>query len=455
MGPSDLGGRLIVLRDTLRTQLWLLPSVGVGLALGLGVGLPQLDARLGRDLPPWMTGYLFGGGASAARTVLGAIAGSLITVTSLTFSMTLVTLQLASSQFSPRLLRTFARDRFVQATLALFLATFIYALTVLRTIRSAGESREVFVPQIAVTTGFVLALVSVLALVLFLAHLARELRAETTLLRVHGEANETIRRVLPPRRFESVDVRPVSPPPEAVPLPAGASGFVLRMDESSLLSAAVEADVVLLIDCCPGSLLVAGTPMGAGWPRAATSFDADIELRLTRQVARAIRTGPERTAAHDVTYGLRQLIDVAVKALSPGINDPTTAVHALGHVSVLLCDLAGRQLGPRPLRDERGRVRVMLYQPNLADLLTMTLAQPLHYGAHDSAVLAQMFFLLRDLAWCATSDQRPAIAHQLEVLRAEAAGRQFGSREMARFDTLSKQVEQALAGRWAPAWTPS
>jgi uncharacterized membrane protein len=156
-----------------------------------------------------------------------------------------------------------------------------------------------------------------------------------------------------------------------------------------------------------------------------------------------------------VTYGLRQLIDVAVKALSPGINDPTTAVHALGHVSIVLCELAGRQLGPRPLRDERGDVRVMLYQPNIADLLTMTLVQPLHYGAHDSTVLAQMFFLLRDLAWHVSADQRPAITHQLEVLRAQAAGQRFGSKEMARFDMLSNQVEQALTGRWAPAWIPS
>ncbi|TXK43668.1 DUF2254 domain-containing protein [Nonomuraea sp. C10] len=441
--------------DMLRTQLWLLPSLGVGLALGLGVGLPRLDARLGPDVPSWAAPYLFGGGASAARAVLGAIAGSLITVTSLTFSMTVVALQLASSQFSPRLLRTFTRDRVVQSTLALFLATFTYTLTVLRTIRSPGESRDIFVPQIAVTTGFVLALVSVLALVLFLAHLARELRAETTLLRVHAEANETIHRVLPPRSSTSLDVKPVSPPPDTLPLRAGASGFVLRMDESSLLSAAVEADAVLLIDCCPGSLLVAGTPLGAGWPRAAGSFDTDVELRLTRQVAGAISTGPERTAAQDVTYGLRQLIDVAVKALSPGINDPTTAVHALGHVSIVLCELAGRQLGPRPLRDERGDVRVMLYQPNIADLLTMTLVQPLHYGAHDSTVLAQMFFLLRDLAWHVSADQRPAITHQLEVLRAQAAGQRFGSREMARFDMLSTQVEQALAGRWAPAWIPS
>ncbi|MER6008930.1 DUF2254 family protein [Nonomuraea angiospora] len=188
------------MRDTLRAQLWLLPSLGVGFAVALGVALPRLDAAIVHELPPWLTSFLFGGGASAARTVLDAIASSLITVTSLTFSLTVVTLQLASSQFSPRLLRSFTRDRFVQLTLALFVATFTYALTVLRSIRTAEDGQMMFVPQISVTTGFALALASVLALALFLAHLARAIRVETMLRKVHAEANDTLRRVLPPRR---------------------------------------------------------------------------------------------------------------------------------------------------------------------------------------------------------------------------------------------------------------
>ena len=144
------------LRDAVRTQLWPIPAIGIALAALVGVLLPRLDARIDDNLPPVAANYLFGGGAAAARAVLEAIAGSLITVTSLTFSLTVVTLQLASSQFSPRLLRTFSSDRFVQGTLALLLGTFTYALTVLRTVRTPADDQDLFVPQISVTLAFLL-----------------------------------------------------------------------------------------------------------------------------------------------------------------------------------------------------------------------------------------------------------------------------------------------------------
>lgn len=215
--------------DAVRTQLWPLPTFAVLIAVLLGIGLPELDRRIDADLTESVTVYLFGGGASAARTVLDAIASSLITVTALTFSLTVVTLQLASSQFSPRLLRTFSRDRFVHVTLALFLATFTYALTVLRTVRDPTEAQSLFVPQISVTVAFLLALASVVALVLFLAHLVREIRVETMLHNVHRAASSTMCRVLPQRDGgDPGGPAPLPVPPEsATALPAAESGFLV------------------------------------------------------------------------------------------------------------------------------------------------------------------------------------------------------------------------------------
>jgi len=178
LGASN---RVGVLRDALQTRLWPVPTVGVLIAVALGVLMPSVDTRVDDSLPPRLSAYLFGGGADAARTVLSAIGGSLITVTSLTFSLTVVTLQLASSQFSPRLLRTFSRDPFVHRTLALFLGTFAYSLVVLRTVRSTASGRPEFVPKISITVAVVLTLVSVFALVLFLDHLATQIRVETML----------------------------------------------------------------------------------------------------------------------------------------------------------------------------------------------------------------------------------------------------------------------------------
>lgn len=434
------------IRDAVRTQLWPLPALGVVVAAIAGVLLPRFDARVDDDLPPAVTDYLFGGGAAAARAVLGAIAGSLITVTSLTFSLTVVTLQLASSQFSPRLLRTFSSDRFVQATLAIFLGTFTYALTVLRTVRSAGFDQEVFVPQMAVTLAYLLAIASVLGLVLFLAHLARVIRVETMLANVHKDATDTVRRVLTPLRTSGAPEVPPCPPTDAVKVVAPSSGFLVQIDEPALLAAAVEAGAVLLIDRSPGGSLVAGTPIGLTWTVSGRAFDTDSLTRLRERIAKAVHTGNERTAAQDVGFGLRQLTDVATKALSPGINDPTTAVHALGHSAALLCELADRDLGPRLLHDDQHRIRVALHRPGFTDLLELAVSQPRRYGAADPDVLDRLFRLLDELAWTAPrNDGRHAISDQLSRLRTTTAAQDFDSTERAHLATLALQVERTLA----------
>ena len=193
-------GRAAHWLDALRTRLWPLPALAVVLAVVLGVALTAMDSAVDGHLPGNVGVFLFSGGPEAARSVLQAISGSLITVTSLTFSLTVVTLQLASSQFSPRLLRTFTSDRFVHGTLALFLASFAFALTVLRSVRNEGSGNTAFVPEISVTVAFGLAIASVIALVLFLAHLTREIRVETMMRNVNAETLETIDRVFPEDR---------------------------------------------------------------------------------------------------------------------------------------------------------------------------------------------------------------------------------------------------------------
>ncbi|MFD3356591.1 DUF2254 domain-containing protein [Streptomyces fradiae] len=436
------------MRETVRAQLWPLPTLGVVLAVVAGVGLPRLDARIQHDIPPGLRDYLFGGSADAARTVLQAIAGSLISVTALTFSLTVVTLQLASSQFSPRLLRTFTADRYVQTTLSLFLATFTYALTVLRTVRTGDDEQVMFVPQVSVTGAFLLTLASVLGLVLFLSHLAREIRVETMMRSVHSAADRTVDRLLPEDDSAAGHTgTPPQPPADALPLPAGRSGFLTAVDEQALLEAAVEADAVLLIDRLPGSSLIAGTPMGAAWPRTGKPFSPEVRTRLLRRAAEAVSTGAERTEAQDIAFGLRQLTDIVAKALSPGINDPTTAVHALSHSSALLCELAHRDLGTRLLRDDH-HLRVVLQRPDFGDLLDLAVAQPLRYGAAEPAVLTRILMLLRELAWTSTPEQHSPIAATLARLRSTIEARDFPTAERTRLAELAQQVEQAMTGCW-------
>ncbi|HEX9226663.1 MAG TPA: DUF2254 domain-containing protein [Arthrobacter sp.] len=391
-------GRGALWLDALRTQLWPLPTLAVALAVVLGTVLPALDAAVDGQLPESVTAFLFSGGPEAARSVLQAISGSLITVTSLTFSLTVVTLQLASSQFSPRLLRTFTSDRFVHATLALFLAAFAFALTVLRSVRGESSGTSLFVPEISVTVAFGLAIASVIGLVLFLAHLTREIRVETMMRRVNVETQETIDRVFPGDR-PARGPEPV-PSSETFLIKSTSSGFLTSFHQGALLRAAEESDAVIRIDREPGSSLVEGVPFATAWTiNPGAPFTQTVRKKLTDDANAAVATGFERTNVQDVGFGFRQLVDVAARALSPGINDPTTAVHVIGHLSVLLGRLAERNPGPEHLTDEDGRVRVVVSLPELKDLLDMAMNQPRQYGAADPAVAGRLIALLQELTW--------------------------------------------------------
>jgi uncharacterized membrane protein len=441
--------RQAVFIDAVRSRLWPVPAIGVISAVALGVALPQLDIALDARMPPALAGYLFGGGADGAREVLAAIATSLMTVTSLTFSLTLVTLQLASSQYSPRLLRTFASDRFVQRTLALFLATFAYALTVLRTIRNAVDGAASFVPRISVTVAYLLAMASVLGLVLFLGHLVRQIRIETMLDHVSSDVIATVCRTAAPLG-EEPSTDPSLPRTPGHIIVAKSSGFLTQVDEATLVAAAVEADAVVLVDRPVGSSVVENVPVAVCWAAGASGQLGGDDLdSLRERVAGALHTGVERTATQDVGYGLRQLTDVAVRALSPGINDPTTAVHALQSCTAVLCELAGYRLGPRILRDEHDVARVVLSRPDWPELLDMVCTQPQIYGERDPLVMGGLLMLLRDLAWVLREPQhRLAIADRCQRLRLSIAAQQFDSSGRSGLERLMRQVDEALDQRW-------
>ena len=433
--------------DGVRTRLWPVPAMGVLAAVCAGVAIPELDEAFDERLPVSVSAYLFGGGSDAARDVLSAIASSLITVTSLTFSLTVVTLQLASQQFSPRLLRTFARDRFVQLTLAVFLSTFVYALTVLRTVRdSTDDGQAQFVPKLAVTVAYLMAVVSVVGLVLFLGHLVRQIRVETLLDTVAGDARQSI--LATTEAAEGDAVPAPAAPASALALTAPSTGFLCAVDPDSLVAAAAAQDVVIEISECPGNWLVEGTPLGRVWPRLHRPLTDEARESVHRCLTEATTIGLERTSIQDVRYGVRQLTDVAVKALSPSINDPTTGVYTLGHLSAVLCDLVDRDLDDVVRCDGDGEARVILARPAFGLLLDLAISQPRRYGAAETAVQAAVLRLLHDVAWrTSVPAHRASVAHQLSRTRASVAQQDFDATDRQDLERLALRVEHVLAGQ--------
>ncbi|MRX43042.1 DUF2254 domain-containing protein [Agromyces kandeliae] len=433
------------LSESISSRIWPLPVAAIIAAVIAGILLPILDAAVDDVLPAWLAAILFSGGTDAARAVLTTIAGSLITATSLTFSLTVVALQLASNQASPRLLRTFASDRMVHVTLATFLGTFAYALTVLRSVSDTGE----LVPRIAVTVAFVLTLVSVLMLVLFLAHLASRLRVETMLRDVHRETTRTIALV-------GADDRPTAPAPVRPAQPhvvlARRSGFVTGIDRDAVVAAARDHGAVVRELRQVGASVIEGTPIAEWWPTMSTTdAAADRGTRADRSaleaaVAGAYHVGYERTSPQDIGFGLRQLADIAAKALSPGVNDPTTAVHALSHIAAVLGDLADLPEGPPAYADDDGAARVVPVRHDFAELVEVGMQQVRRYGAADPDVATRLFELVGDVGCHASRpEHRRVLEGQLDRLVASVAAADYDAHERAGFARLEDRARDVLA----------
>lgn len=440
--------RLRGVLDVLRTSLWFLPTMAVIGAIVLAVGLTQVRVTDGSAI----AAIVFGGGAAGARGMLQAVAGSVITVTSLVFTMTVVTLQLASSQFSPRLLRTFLRDRGNQVVLSMFLATFAYSLTVLRTIRAAEGGEEGFVPQVAVTGVFVLAMASVAALVYFVHHITNEIRVDTMMREVERDTRRTIDHVYP----DDVDAGTMresvpSPPVGAAILPATMSGFVQDIAMDTLAGHADKHGVILRLHVGVGETVSEGAPLLWVWTDEGKPPSAETLEDLGRAAPRAIAVGHERTERRDVAFGIRQLVDIAAKALSPGVNDPTTAVHAISHLSSLLCLLTRRQLDALVRRDDQGVVRVGVHRLTISDYLDLACGQIRRYGAGEPAVVIAVLAMLRDVAACSSTDEAARAITEQAAMVVDAAQREISEpNDVDRVRQAADAVERALDGDLRP-----
>lgn len=398
-----MSSRLRTLVERLRSGFWAVPTLGVLLSGVLALGLVQLD----RELSEGLGRVTFGAGADGAREVLGAITTSMITFTGLVFSITIVVLSLTSSQFSPRVLRTFLRDRQTQVSLGVFLGTFVYAVLVLRTV--SGVEDDAFVPAVATTGGVLLLLVCVGIFVAYIHHITSMIQISSILASISGDARGVLEAEMPTDLPPTpVVVRPRGP---VAVLPAPRSGVLVDLDVGGLVRLARDADVALVSKLHYGGFVPEGAPLLEVHRGDAGRLDAAAAVG-------AFRLGQERTMQRDVAFGFRQLADIAAKALSPGVNDATSAVQALDGLHDLLRRLATRTLPSGAHADEQGQIRLYLPQPLFADYLHLALDEAEQYGAESIQVQRRITALLDDVCSAALPEHRPALEERIAA-RAE------------------------------------
>jgi uncharacterized membrane protein len=401
-------------REYLRGALWAMPTVAVVAALIAGSVLSSITIAPKSALAP----LVFQGTADDARNLLIGIASTMVTVIALVLGLTVVALQLASTQFSPRLLRNFLRDLTNQLTLSSFVATFAYSTAGLYTVGVSGGERTSDYPRLAVSGALLLIFVSMIMLVFFVHHLAHSIQVDQVMVGVEQDTLHVIEHSM--GAVAAPGALPARPE-GAVPMAAPRSGYVQTLHLQALAATAAQHRTVVVLVPMVGEHVVKGAPLAWVWPDQANCSVATAPGQPTLDALRGalshgVRLGFERTAEQDAAFGVRQLADVASKALSPAINDPYTAVQAVDHLSVVLASLAQRTLGPVTVTDASGVPRVHVPARDWEYFVDLGLGQVRRYGHTEPRVVLALFRVARDIATFCDSEQRAAVRRYVEVL---------------------------------------
>ncbi len=402
-------------REALRTNLWVVPAIEVIVAIGLYFATHALDVSAYHGhltLPSW-TKF---GTADSARQILTTLAGAVITVVGVVFSIMIVTLTLASTQFGPRMLRNFIRDRGTQITLGTFVATFIYATLVLISI---GGSNGNFVPHLSITVAVGLVAVSMGVLIFFIHHIATTIQLPQVIASIARDLSEAIDAESTSvgaslEAGPSVDelLRRMTESGGTVAAPA--SGYLQFIKHQQMVRLATEKGAVIRLLDRPGHFLVAGHPIATVWPPQAA---ADVSDALRR----AHITGPNRTLAQDLAFAVDQLVEIAIRALSPAVNDTFTALTCIDWLGDSLCKVTTQWHPVRVLRDGHGYVRVITAHVSYERLVERAFEKIRQAGRGMPAVLIrQLEALTKIMEYVETPDQRDLLLAQAEMIHGAA-----------------------------------
>lgn len=427
--------------SNLRTSFWFVPSLIVAVSILLAVALIEVDSSGSEH---WLSRWplLFGASAAGARGVLSTIAGSMMTVVGVTFSMVLVTLALASSQYTSRILRNFMRDRVTQVVLGIFAGIFTYCLIVLRTIR--GGDAAGFIPSVAVTLGVVLAISGVGSLIFFIHHIAASIQASSIIASVVEETLAAIDRLFPEKLGKGPADDAEDQPPLTLPernwqaVSVNGNGYIRSVDDATLLRLAREHKTIVRMERGIGEFVVHGTPL------ASLGLEEPPANEIVADLQAAYGIDRHRTVEQDCAFGVRQLVDMALRALSPGINDTTTAVMCVDYLTAILARLASRDI-PSSHRYEEGELRVITIGPTFAGLVAESFDQIRGSAAGNVGVMLRMLGAMQTIGSLTTNPSRRRALREEAQWIAELAERTIESpHDRARFESRLARVREAL-----------
>jgi len=430
--------KLSKLLDTLQSSYWFLPSLIAVAGIALAFAMLAVDKT--EAIKTGELSWIYRGGPEGARGLLSAVASSMVTVAATAFSITIVALQLAASNFGPRLLRNFMQDTGNQIVLGTFIATFLYCLLVLRTIH--GEDYNLFVPQLSVTVGIMLAVASIGVLIYFIHHASTIIQASYVIASVAEELDDAIDRLFPEeigqaelQEDSAIATIPKDFDAQACPIRSTHTGYLQAIDDRLLLKLAYKSNLLLRLKAKPGEFLAKGNCLVLVYP------GKQVTPKTISEINRAFLLGKERTEQQDIEFPINQLVEIALRALSPGINDPFTAIRCIDRLSAGLSCLAERQFPSAYRYDSEQNLRFIAAPVAFEQLIETAFNQIRHYGKSDLAVVLR---LLKAIAQIASHTHRPrdrlALEQQAEMILEDSREALAQSRDQQMVEDFYRQV---------------
>lgn len=440
--------RLRELWSDLRASLWFIPMILFIGSIILALGMIQIDLSVGTEalieLSP-----VFAISAEGARTMLLAVAGSMLTVVALSFGLSLTAMTFASGQFTPRILRNFMRDRANQFILGYFVGIFAYSMITLLAIRSSGVVQ--FIPVIAVFVGLLFGLGGVIVLIFFIHHISSSLQITKILNNIVDDTKKSIQTIFPKNvadpaeQNEKLQAWQADKNQQWLTVPSASSGYVQNVDTARLIKYAEDNDVILRMECGIGKFIPRGAALISitrdNYNDAGKS-GLDEEIINTLNANYGIER--HRTIERDVSYGIRQIVDIALKALSIGVNDTSTGVNCVHFLSDILGEIARKKFTPK-VRSIDGRPRLITEAPDFRDYVETAFDQIRISGKGNMAILEQLAEAISFISICTRDKSRLQILKQQLALTAELANQTLETEyEKAQFQEKHEKAQAVL-----------
>jgi uncharacterized membrane protein len=432
--------------DRMKVSLWFVPLVMAFGAFCLSWLLGLVDERVPNQLLT-DSKLVLAGSATEMRAAMLGIAGTILATTGVVFSLLTLPLSTVASQYGSRLLRIFLRDRTTQIVLGIFVGTFCYCLATALAIPPNDALGEL--PQISVTFGFLFALAAFASLILLIQHISTMLQAPNIAAAAGAELIEAVNWEISSDDGETQNLpEPRRPNPlvesEAFPLRVNETGYIQFVDPEIIVNLASDKDLMVRLLCRPGQFVSPNETVALIWP------SARVEARLGEHLRRAIQIGTQRAPTQDIEYAINQLVEVAMRAMSPAINDPFTAMTCMDYLAEGLASYVGSGEISSNFYDHKGKLRLNFEPTNQVDLLGAAFDQLRHASRDNATVLLHLLDAIDIIGQAAcSSDVRRELIRHIHLVQMEGWGSALVEPDQQELDLHCEMVRMKLetAGR--------